>query len=254
VFPVDLQSNLWISLNISLAATALVFAAGLPLAWALSRPGWRGQSLLDVAVNLPLALPPTVVGYYLLLLIGREGPIGKLTRALWGSTLVFTPAAAAVAAAIVSLPLFVQAARSALEEIAPEISEAAQIDGAGRWETFRHVLGPLAWPGIWGGVLLAYVRSLGEFGATLMVAGNIPGKTQTMSLALYTAVSGGDDARAKLLAATLAATAALSMWVGLRRRQSVRRRRVVSSRTSRLEWPGLLQERKRPVVASLPGL
>ncbi len=216
------QSSLLISLQISLGATLLVFLTGLPLAWALSRPGWRGRRLLDVLVNLPLALPPTVVGYYLLLLIGREGPVGELVRHLWGTTLIFTPAAAVLAAALVCLPLFVQASRNALEEISPEVYEAAQIDGADRWGIFRHISVPLAWPGIWTGVLLAYTRSLGEFGATLMVAGNIPGRTQTMSLAIYSAVQAGQQGRAHLLAAILTAVAALTIWVGLRWRSPAR--------------------------------
>lgn len=221
-----LSSNLLISLQISLAATLLVFAAGLPLAWALSRPRWRGRRALDVAVNLPLALPPTVLGYYLLLLIGRDGPIGQLTRALWGSTLIFTPTAAVLASAVVCLPLFVQAARNALEEVPPETYEAAQIDGAGRWPAFRFVFLPIAWPGIWTGVLLAYSRSLGEFGATLMVAGNIPGKTQTMALAIYSAVQSGQETTAHLLALTLTAVAGFSIWAGLRWRNPARSRDI----------------------------
>lgn len=227
----NIQSNLWISLQISLMATVLVFAAGLPLAWALSRPGWRGRGLLDIAVNLPLALPPTVLGYYLLLLIGREGPVGQLTRALWGSTLIFTPTAAVLASAVVCLPLFVQAARNALEEVPPEVYEAAQIDGANRWAAFRFVFLPLAWPGIWTGVVLAYARSLGEFGATLMVAGNIPGKTQTMALAIYSAAQAGQESTAHLLAVLLTMVAGVSMWLGLRFRRpsdAVSRRRVSS--------------------------
>lgn len=213
-----LGTNLLISFQISTLATILVFAAGLPLAWALSRPRWRGRALLDVAVNLPLALPPTVMGYYLLLLIGREGPVGKLTRALWGETLIFTMTAAVLASAVVCLPLFVQAARNALEEVPAEVFEAGQIDGGGRWELFRYLSVPLAWPGIWTGVLLAYARSLGEFGATLMVAGNIPGKTQTMALAIYSAVQAGQETTAHWMAVLLTGVAGVSMWLGLRLR------------------------------------
>lgn len=220
-----LRSNLLISLQISLVATLLVMLTGLPVAWALSRPGWRGRALLDVAVNLPLALPPTVLGYYLLLLIGREGPVGALTRRLWGGTLLFTPTAAVLASAVVCYPLFVQAARNALEEVPGEVYEAAQIDGAGRRAAFRHIFLPLAWPGIWTGVLLAYARSLGEFGATLMVAGNIPGKTQTMALAIYSAVQGGQERTAHLLALGLTMVAGLSMWLSLRLRSASRDRR-----------------------------
>jgi molybdate transport system permease protein len=223
-----IHSNLLISLEIALAATLVVFLVGLPLAWALSRPGWRGRALLDVAVNLPLALPPTVLGSYLLLLIGREGPVGVLTRQLWGATLLFTPAAAVLASAVVCLPLFVQAARNALEEVPPDVYEAAQIDGAGRRAAFRYIFVPLAWPGIWTGVLLAYARSLGEFGATLMVAGNIPGKTQTVALAIYSAVQAGQTTTAHLLALILTAVAGLTIWLGLRWRSPGRTRRTSS--------------------------
>jgi len=216
---VDLQSNLWISLQISLQATLLVFLLGLPLAWWLARPGWRGRTVLDIVVNLPLALPPTVLGYYLLLLIGRDGPVGWLTRRLTGQTLIFSPAAAVLASTVVCLPLFVQAARNALEDVPPDVHEAAQIDGASRWQAFRFIFAPLAWPGIWTGVLLAYARSLGEFGATLMVAGNIPGKTQTLSLAIYSAVQAGDTNTAHLLAVVLTGVASVSIWIGLRWRR-----------------------------------
>lgn len=215
----DLTTNLMISLRIAFLATLLAGALGLPLAWVLSRPGWRGRSLVDLAVNLPLALPPTVLGYYLLIMIGREGWIGRLTRALWGETLIFTPTAAVLASAAVCLPLFTQAARNALEEVSIEVYEAGQVDGAGRLQAFRHLFLPLAWPGIWTGVLLAYARSLGEFGATLMVAGNIPGRTQTLSLAIYSAVQAGDAERANLIALILTSVAGLSLWVGLRWRR-----------------------------------
>lgn len=220
------MANLAVSLQISLLATLVVFVAGLPLAWALSRPNWRGRAALDVAVNLPLALPPTVLGYYLLLLIGRQGAVGLLTRKLWGATLLFTPTAAVLASAVVCLPLFVQAARNALEEVPPEVYEAAQIDGAGRRQAFRYIFIPLAWPGIWTGVLLAYARSLGEFGATLMVAGNIPGKTQTVSLAIYSAVQAGQESTAHGLALMLVAVAGLTLWLGLRWRSPGRSQRT----------------------------
>lgn len=211
--------NLWISAKVSLPATLLVALVGFPIAWALSRPGWKGRRVVDVVVNLPLVLPPTVVGYYLLTLISRDGPVGRLTTALWGSTLIFTVAGAVMASVVVCLPLFVQAARSALETVPVEVHEAAQIDGANRWQALRYVHLPVAWPGIWTGIILALARSLGEFGATLMVAGNIPGKTQTMPLAIYSAVQSGRDAEAHLLALILTSVGAAAMWVGLRWRQ-----------------------------------
>ncbi|MBX6378380.1 MAG: molybdate ABC transporter permease subunit, partial [Clostridia bacterium] len=174
----ELWTSLRVSLPITLGATALTTIIGLPLAVALARPGWRGRKVVDVLVTLPLALPPSVLGYYLLQLIGRNGPVGWLTQQVLGGTLIFTPAAAVLAATAVSLPLFVQPARSALEEVPVEVLEAAAIDGASGWDRLRYITLPLAWPGILTGVLLAFTRSLGEFGATLMVAGNIPGRTQ----------------------------------------------------------------------------
>lgn len=211
-----LEPSLWISLRVSLAATALASLAGIPLAWALSHRSWPGKTALDIAVNLPLVLPPTVLGYYLLVLIGRDGPIGKLTLWLWDSTLIFTPAAAVIAAACVSLPLFVQVTRNALEEIPPEILEAAATSGASQWQLFRYITFPLARGRIWTGLLLAFARSMGEFGATLMVAGNIPGRTQTMALAIYSAVQAGNQERASALALWLTAVGSLVIWAGLR--------------------------------------
>lgn len=211
-------STIAVSLHVACAATALVAAVGLPLALALARPGWRGRRALDVAVMLPLALPPTVLGYYLLQLLGRGGPLGWLAERLWGGTLLFTPAAAVLAAAAVALPLFVQPARVALEDVPPEVLEAAAIDGAGPWARLRHVALPLAWPGILTGLLLAFARSLGEFGATLMVAGNIPGRTQTLALAVYSAVQAGEEDLAGRLALLLTAVAAASLTVALRGR------------------------------------
>lgn len=213
---VPVSKTLFISLKISLLATLAAFLVGLPLAWALSRPKWRGKSLLDVLVNLPLALPPAVLGYYLLVLLSKGGPVGKLTQRLWGGTLIFTQAGAVVASGVVCLPLFVQAARNALEAVPQEVYEAAQVDGASRPMTFRYISLPLSWSGIWTGVLLAWARSLGEFGATLMVAGNLPGRTQTLSIAVYSAAQAGNRPTANLLAGILTAVAGLSMWYGLR--------------------------------------
>lgn len=216
----DLKSSLLISLQVSLLATLVAATIGLPLAWALSRRGWRGRTAVDIAVNLPLALPPTVVGYYLLRLLGRYGPVGWLSERALGASLIFTPTAAVLAAAILCLPLFVQSVRNAIEAVPGEIYEAAQIDGATRLQAVRLVFMPLARAGIWTGAVLAYARSLGEFGATLMVAGNIPGKTQTLSLAIYAAVQSGNEPRAQQIALLLTAVAAAAIWVGLRWRSS----------------------------------
>lgn len=223
-----IQNSLVLSLGIGLASTVVVAIVGLPLALALAKPSWRGRTLMDILVNLPLALPPSVLGYYLLLMIGQTGPIGLVVKRLGGRSLIFSPTAAVMAAAVVSLPLFVQAARNAIEEVPPEIYEAAQLCGASKWDCFRKMTLPLSWPGIVTGALLAYARSLGEFGATLMVAGNIPGRTQTMSLAIYSAVQAGHLDTANRLALILTGVAAISIWAGLRWRNPRRRQRRAS--------------------------
>lgn len=210
------MSSVTLSLWVALSATAFNLVVGVLLAWALAFGRFRGRQVLDVAVNLPIVLPPTVVGYYLLTLLGRHGPVGALTRWLWSGTLIFTPYAAMLASAVVSLPLLVQAARIALEDVPPEVSEAAQVDGAGWWTLLRHVLVPLAWPGVAVGALLAFARAMGEFGATLMVAGNIPGRTQTIPIAIYTAVQAGRMDEANLLSLLLMALVGVAMWAGLR--------------------------------------
>ena len=150
-------------------------------------------------MNLPLVLPPTVLGYYLLRLLGRDGPIGALTQQLFGSTLLFTQAAAP--SGRVRVPaLFVPVARTALEHVPGEVYEAPAVAGASRWQMFRFITLPLSRGGVAIGLLLAFARALGEFGATLMVAGNIPGRTQTMALAIYSAVQAGRYDRATTLA------------------------------------------------------
>lgn len=207
IMPIMLRSVL-----IALTATGLVALGGLPLAWLLARRRLPGHRWWEVAVSLPLVLPPTVIGYYLLVLLGRHGPVGWLT----GASLLFTPAGAVLAAAAVSLPLFVQAARNAFADVDPDVLEAAQVDGASGWTRWWYIELPLAWPGIWTGALLAYARSLGEFGATLMVAGNIPGRTQTMALAIYSAVQAGRLDLANGLALILTAVGGITIWLSLR--------------------------------------
>lgn len=215
----DVSSALALSLRVALWATAVNFVVGLWLAWLLAFGRFRGRQALDVLVNLPVALPPTVLGYYLLLLMARNGPVGRLTHSLGLGTLIFTPTAAVIAASLVSLPFFVQAARTSLEEVPSNVLEAAMMDGAGPWEVFRYILLPLAWPGIVTGALLSFARALGEFGATLMVAGNIPGRTQTIPIAIYSAVQAGRMDEANRLALVLVAVVAVSTWAGLRWRR-----------------------------------
>jgi molybdate transport system permease protein len=184
-------SPLWISLATSLTATVVTLAAGLAAAaWRQRRRG-PAIALVDGIFLLPLVLPPTVVGFLLLLLFGRNGPLGKLLLKL-DATVVFSWPATVIAAAVVAFPLMYLTARAALEQVDSHFLEAARTLGASEWRVFREVALPLAWPGVLAGTILSFTRALGEFGATLMLAGNIPGKTETIPIAIYFAVEAGD--------------------------------------------------------------
>lgn len=199
---------LLLSLRIAGIATLLAFVTGIPLAWLLARRTSLGRDLLSVVILIPMVLPPTVLGYYLLLLIGQEGPIGRLAGAIGIDRIVFTPAAAVIAAFAASLPFLVRAAQAGFEQVDPVYEEAARTLGRTEFSVFLTVTVPLAWRGILAGVALAFARALGEFGATLMVAGSIPGQTRTASIAIYESVQALRFEDAHLLALTLSAVAA----------------------------------------------
>lgn len=192
----------WVPLLLSLKvagwATLLATVAGTAAAYGLSRWRWPGRDLLDAILTLPLVLPPTVLGYYLLVLLGRRGIIGE-TLAKWDIELVFTWQGAVIAAAIVAFPLVFKSARAAFENVDAQLENAARVLGVSEVGVFFRVTLPLAARGIVAGVLLAFARALGEFGATLMIAGSLPGRTQTLSVAIYEAVQAGDDRTANLL-------------------------------------------------------
>ena len=187
-------SPLYISLKTAAAATVVTFFAGIGLAYLVARMK-HFQGLLDAVITLPMVLPPTVVGFFLLLLFGKRGMLGKFLLQ-FDVAFVFTWKAAVTAAVIVSLPLMYRTARGAFELIDKNILYAARTLGVSEWRIFWHVLLPNARQGILAGLVLSFTRSLGEFGATIMVAGNIPGITQTMSTAIYAAVQANDDATA----------------------------------------------------------
>jgi molybdate transport system permease protein len=197
-----MSDPVWVPLLLSLKvagwATLLATVAGTAAAYGLSRWRWPGRDLLDAILTLPLVLPPTVLGYYLLVLLGRRGFIGE-TLAGWGIELVFTWQGAVVAASVVAFPLVFKSARAAFENVDGQLENAARVLGVGEAGVFFRVTLPLAARGIAAGVLLAFARALGEFGATLMIAGNLPGRTQTLSVAIYEAVQAGDDATANML-------------------------------------------------------
>jgi molybdate transport system permease protein len=194
---------LWLSLRVAAVATVLTLAIGLPLSWVLARLSFRGRNLLSAAILLPMVLPPTVLGYYLLLALGKQGPIGRFLEGSFGVTLVFTWYAAVVASSVVSLPLLVRSAQAAFEGIDPSLENAARTLGRSELSIFLTVTVPLAWRGVLAGTVLAFARALGEFGATLMVAGNIPGSTQTMPIAIYDAVQAGNMQLANVLVLTI---------------------------------------------------
>src|SRR5438876_11690527 len=207
---------LWLSLRVAFVSTAIAFVAGLWLAYILANRDFRGKEILDAAVTLPLVLPPTVLGYYLLVLIGRASPLGKLWETVFGSPLVFTWKAAVIAALLHSLPLLVKSARAALESVDRSYERAARNLGASEWRLFWRVTLPLARRSILAAAALAFARSLGDFGVTLMIAGNIPGRTQTVAIAIYDAVEAGNGTLARALVLVVSAAALLILGLANR--------------------------------------
>ncbi len=181
-----------LSLQTAIVATAVTLPVGMFFAWLLVRKDFRGKFALDVLVSLPLALPPVVIGYVLLWAVGSNAWLGQLSVSLFGSTIAFTWFAAALAAAVISFPLVVRSFAAALAGVDPRLEIAARGLGAGPARTFVTVTLPLAYRGVIAGVLLGFVRALSEFGATIVVAGNIPGRTQTVPSAIFTRISTGD--------------------------------------------------------------
>jgi molybdate transport system permease protein len=194
-----------LSVQVALLATLLNAVLGIPLAYVLARRVFPGKTLVDLLVTLPLVLPPTVTGYYLIVLLGRRGWLGAPLYELTGWSVAFTWYAAVIAATVMALPLLVRTARAAIESVDRDLERAAYTLGRPEWRTALEVTLPLATRGILAGLVLAFARALGEFGATLMLAGNIPGRTQTVPLAIYTAVQTGEAAGALVLVAALTA-------------------------------------------------
>lgn len=190
---------LWLSLQVSLTATALTLLVGVPLAWILARKRFPGRDLLEALIVFPLILPPTVLGYYLLVVIGSQGPVGRALAAV-GIELAFTWRAAVLAAALGSIALLIKSAQAGFETVDRRLEEAARTLGSSEWSIFWTVTLPLAWRSVLAGSVLAFCRAMGEFGITLMVAGSIPGKTQTLPLAIYDRVQANEMAEANALA------------------------------------------------------
>lgn len=209
--------------EMAVLSTLLILPFGLALAWCLAKGQWRGKALLETVVTLPLVLPPVVTGLALLKLFGRRGLFGQWLHNWFGIDVIFTWRAVVIALAIMSLPLLVRAARTGFELVDGALEQIARTLGAGEWRIFFTITLPLAKRGVLGGTLLAFARALGEFGATIMVAGNIPGQTTTLSVAVYQHVQLGEDSQAWLLAgvsAALAFAAVLGSEFLVRRRKA----------------------------------
>ncbi|MFL6247150.1 MAG: molybdate ABC transporter permease subunit [Thermoanaerobaculia bacterium] len=209
---------LGLTLRTAALSTLLILAPGLTVAWLLARFRWRGKSIIETLVALPLVIPPVATGLILLKLFGRYGPLGSLD-------VVFTWRAVVAAMMVMSFPLLVRAARVAFEEVNPRLEQIARTLGASDTRVFLTITLPLAARGIISGLLLAFARAIGEFGATILVAGNIPGRTQTISLAIYNLVQLGRDAEAFRLLGIAVAVAFLAVWIAeavLRRTRDAR--------------------------------
>jgi molybdate transport system permease protein len=213
---------LFLSLRVASLATALVTVFGLLIALWLARSDFRGKSVVETLVSLPMVLPPSVVGYYLLMFLGRSGPLN-----IFGVQILFTWLAAVIASAVVATPLMVHSSRAAIAAVDPTLEKAAGSLGSPPWQVAWDVTLPLARRGILAGVVLAFARGLGEFGATLMVAGNIPGRTQTLPLAIYDLVQANrmSEANVAVLLMTIVAFGALLVVNRLERRARARERR-----------------------------
>jgi len=205
-----------LSLKVALWATGIDLVLGMAVGYLLARARFPGRELLDALLTLPMVMPPTVLGYYLLVVIGRNGPLGGWLHDTLGINLIFTWQAAVIAAAVVAFPLVLKGARAAFETVDVQLEQAARVLGVSEFGVFLRVTLPLAWRGILAGTLLAFARSMGEFGATLMVAGSIPGKTQTLSIAVYEAVQAGQDDTANLLVLITSVTCVLVLVLASR--------------------------------------
>ena len=194
-------SILALTLRVAVVATLINLPIALGVSWLLVKKRIPGRLIIDMLVSLPLAVPPVTVGFFLLLILGREGPVGALVHTLLGTDIVFTWVAAAIASAVVSFPLMARTTMVAIGEVDERLEMSARSLGAGPWRVALTVTIPLAYRGIAAGVLLGFVRALSEFGATISVAGNIPGKTQTLALAIYSNVQLREDSTALTLVA-----------------------------------------------------
>lgn len=200
-----------LTLQIALVATIIDVPFAVGLSWLIIKKRVPGSFVLDIFMSLPLAVPPVVVGYLLLMLLGRNGPLGGIIQNVFGADVIFTWVAAAIAAAIVSFPLMARTIMVSMRGVDPVLERSARSLGAGPWRVLFTITVPLAYRGILAGILLGFVRAMSEFGATIVVAGNIPGRTQTLPLAIFSRVQLGDDDMALRLVAVSVGLAALTL-------------------------------------------
>jgi molybdate transport system permease protein len=211
---------LWLSFRLAASVAVLLLLVSVPLAYWIARTNWRSKFLIESVVALPLVLPPTVLGFYLLVIMGADSPLGKIWLACFGHTLAFTFTGLLLASLLYSLPFSVQPLVSAFEAVDPRLLDAAAVLGAGRWRTFQEVSLPLAVPGLITALVLSFAHTLGEFGVVLMVGGNIPGVTRTASIAIYDRVQSLEyaDANRMSVALLLISFAVLATLFALNRR------------------------------------
>jgi molybdate transport system permease protein len=221
-------SPVLLSLRVGLSALVVIFVLGTLAARAMTRRHFPGKDVVDGLLVLPLVLPPVVTGFLLLVLLGRNGPVGRFLEGAFGVRLLFTLHAAVLAAVVVAFPLMYQSAKAAFQSVDTRLEDAARTLGAGEARVFLTVTLPLAWPGLVAGTVLSFARSLGEFGATVMVAGNIPGETTTVPLAIFFLADAGDLRAAGIYALVISALSmamvvALNVWTRRRRPGWMRR-------------------------------
>ncbi|RSD28989.1 molybdate ABC transporter permease subunit [Mesobacillus subterraneus] len=204
---------LFLSFRVALTATLFAFIIGIPIAYYLNRSNGKIADILDTLITLPIVLPPTVLGYYLLVLLGRQSTIGRFLEETFDMTIVFTPTGAVIAAMVVSIPYLIKSARSAFAGIDPSLLNAARVLGRSELNIFLTITIPLAWRGIAAGITLSFARALGDFGATLMVAGSIPNETMTMPIAIYDALLAGNRELANILVIIMTAVAIIILYI-----------------------------------------
>ena len=224
-------SPIVLSLKVAVAALIVVVIGAVPVSGLMAKRLFWGKEFIEALITLPLVLPPSVVGFTLLFLFGRNGPLGKSIEHYFHTQIVFSLSGAVIAAAVVSFPLMYQSLKAALESVDMNLEQAARTLGAGELKIFFTITLPLAWNGFTAGTVLAFARSLGEFGATLMVAGNIPGKTQTMPLAIYFASESGDNQTAGILV-TIMTVFSFFLIFGLNRWAKMRNKALSGGKTN----------------------